>query len=499
MSAGNFNIQGLSTEQVLAARAKTGKNKFDYKKENAFFSVLKALATEPMVVLLLVTSVIYYLNGALVDAVFMACAIVLVSAISIYQDSKSRSALAKLKDFTQPYCKVIRSGQLEEIKIEDIVVGDALMVEEGTAIAADGVIVHSNDFSVNESLLTGESFSVYKDKSSEDNRIYQGTSVSSGLAIAQVTAIGKETRLAGIGKSLQTIKEEKTPLELQINNFVKKMVFAGSLVFLLVWALNYSRTFDLSDSLLKALTLAMSILPEEIPVAFTTFMAMGAWRLMKTGVVVKQMKTVETLGSSTVICVDKTGTITENKMQLAKAFVLSTGRMEEVFTDPAPELFDILETAMWASEPIPFDPMEIALHRVYTAAAPEDKRKLFRMVHEYPLEGKPPMMTHVFQSESGQRIISAKGAPEAFYAISDLSNAQRTEIAGMVTGFAAEGYRVLAVAEAHFPGDQYPNTQQEFRFHLKGLLAFYDPPKKNMQAVHQVLQRNPGSPAYGIL
>src|SRR5690606_27872121 len=161
---------------------------------------------------------------------------------------------------------------------------------------------------------TGESFPVPKDKTKEDNRIYSGTTVVSGLAIATVTGIGNETRLGKIGQSLDNIKEEKTPLELQIGDFVKKMVIGGVIVFLIVWIIKFFSSFDLLDSLLKARTLAMSILPEEIPVTFATFMALGAWRLMKMGIVVKQVKTVESLGSATVICTDKTGTITKNEM-----------------------------------------------------------------------------------------------------------------------------------------------------------------------------------------
>ena len=232
--------------------------------------------------------------------------------------------------------------------------GDSLMVEEGTLISADGKIIHSNDFSVNESLLTGESLPVYKDSATEDNLIYQGTTVASGLAIITVTEIGLETKLGKIGSSLEDISEEKTPLELQINSFVKKMVIAGAIVFLIVWIINYVHSHHLLDSLLKALTLAMSILPEEIPVAFTSFMALGAWRLMKMGIIVKKMKTVETLGSATVICTDKTGTITENKMSLAKIFIPATQNISSAENPFTAEGIDLIRTAMFASEPIPF-------------------------------------------------------------------------------------------------------------------------------------------------
>src|SRR5690606_6104772 len=177
----------------------------------------------------------------------------------------------------------------------------------------------------------------------------------------------------------------KSQLELQINNFVKKMVIAGAVIFLLVWGINYYNSENILDSLLKALTLAMSILPEEIPVAFTTFMAIGAWRLMNMGVIVKQMKTVESLGSATVICVDKTGTITENKMRLDKIFTLETDKITSVESEISASENELITIAMWASEPIAFDSMEQSLHTFYGSITENDERPNFKMVHEYPL------------------------------------------------------------------------------------------------------------------
>jgi len=483
MPTNNFNIEGLNEEQVINARKEFGANTLAYKKENGFIDAMRSLAKEPMVILLLAASTIYFISGKTGDGIFLASAIVLVATISLYQDSRSRNALEKLKNFTQPYCKVIRDGEVKEIRSDDLVIGDSLMVEEGTAIAADGTIVHSNDFSVNESILTGESLSVYKDKSKEDHFIYRGTTVASGLAIATITAIGNKTKLGKIGLSLESISEEQTPLEKQINNFVKKMVFVGTVVFIIVWAINYRHSFDVLDSLLKALTLAMSILPEEIPVAFTTFMALGAWRLMKMGIVVKQMKTVETLGSATVICTDKTGTITENKMSLARLFVLGSSKISnpEISINEGDK--ELIRLAMWASEPIPFDPMEVALHDAYVALPMADERPDFKMVHEYPLGGNPPMMTHVFQNAHGERIIAAKGAPETLIKVSSLTVAEQQQIEDMVNILAKEGYRILAVAEAAFSGNDYPDEQEKLPFSFKGLLAFYDPPKKNIDTV----------------
>src|SRR6185312_10535376 len=169
MPAKNFDILGLTNEQVIIAREKFGQNKLNYKKESSFLDTVKRIAKEPMTILLLVSSSIYFISGKTGDGIFLVVAIIFITSISLYQDSRSKNALEKLKDFSQLNCKVIRNGKVEEIKSEDLVVGDSLMVEEGTSIAADGSIVHSNDFSVNESILTGESFPVFKDKTKEDN------------------------------------------------------------------------------------------------------------------------------------------------------------------------------------------------------------------------------------------------------------------------------------------------------------------------------------------
>ena len=485
MTTNNFDIKGFTDEEVLLSRKNHGENAVVFKDENHLLKAILKFFKDPMILLLLVASIIYFISGKTADAIFLASAIVLVSAISSYQNARSRNALAKLKDFTKPKCKVIRNGKTIEIKTEELVVGDSLLVEEGSSIAADGTIVHSNDFSVNEAILTGESMSVIKDKSSKENTIFQGTNVVSGLAIATITAIGSKTKLGIIGKSLESITEEKTPLEIQIGNFVKKMAIAGGIVFLIVWAINYFKSYQLFDSLLKALTLAMSILPEEIPIAFTTFMALGAWRMMKKGIIVKQMKTVETLGSATVICIDKTGTITENTMSLARIFTLKSQKITDLETELNEDEKELISLSMWASESIPFDPMEVALHETYSKVIKKDERSHYKMVHEYPLSGKPPMMTHIFENKSGNRIVAAKGGSEAIMALAKLSEKEKKEILEAIKSLSTEGYRILAVGQATFDEKNYPKTQQEFKLEFKGLLAFYDPPKKN---IHLVLQ-----------
>lgn len=483
MTENNFDIRGLSQAEVIGARERYGLNRFSVKKRSGFRTMLKDLAGEPMVILLLVTAVIYLIRGQNGDALFLALAVFLVAGISIFQNARSKAALDKLKDFTQPKCRVIREGVVVDINSDDLVVGDSLMVEEGMSVAADGKIVRSNDFSVNESVLTGESLPVFKDPLSENPAVFQGTTVASGLAVVVVSAIGNQTRLAEIGRGLEAIVTEKTPLELQINKFVKKMVVAGVIVFVVVWGINYIRFADWLGSLTKALTLAMSILPEEIPVAFTTFMALGAWRLMQLGVVVKQIKTVETLGSASVICTDKTGTLTENRMKLARLYVFASGQFFNADQPEDEDAKQLVELAMWASEPIPFDPMEVALHETYKKSCSTDERPRYHMVHEYPLGGKPPMMTHVFENNRGSRIIAAKGAPEALQAVSGLSVEDSKIVETAVRELSAEGFRVLGVGRGLVDGDGFPATQQEIRFSFAGLVAFYDPPKNNIRQV----------------
>jgi len=483
MTQSNYSLQGLSDKEVAQSRKENGSNSLEHQDKNNFLASLIEMIKEPMFLLLLLATSIYFITGKYADGIFMTAAIILVSTISLYQESRSRNAIELLKKLSQPKSKVIRNGKIIEIPSEEIVLGDYIQTEEGTFIPADGIIIQSNDFSVNESILTGESLVVFKNEKSEINQIFQGTIAASGLAICKVTAIGNQTQLGKIGKSLESIAEEKTPLQIQIGNFVKKMSIVGLVIFSIVWAINFYNSGIFLDSLLKALTLAMSIIPEEIPVAFTTFMALGAWRLMKMGIIVKQTKTVETLGSATVICADKTGTITENKMSLAQLYLFSSNEIVNPKEQFNAEEQELLTISMWASEPIPFDGMEIALHEAYSELDIDDDRPDFKLIHEYPLGGNPPMMTHIFENQKGTKIIAAKGAPEAIIAHSNLSKTEIKQINDAIESMSKEGFRVLGVGISKFSGDHYPKTQQEFSFEFKGLVAFYDPPKENINKV----------------
>ena len=305
------------------------------------------------------------------------------------------------------------------------------------------------------------------------------------MAVFEVEKIGDDTKLGKIGASIQNILEERSPLQIQITKFVKWMAVIGVVVFLMVWAYSLWQSGNLIESLLVGLTLAMSILPEEIPVAFTTFMALGAWKLMKEGVIIKRSSVVETLGSTTVICTDKTGTITENSMQLKALFDYRTNQLYEDEQLTNHSLSELIQFAMWSSEPVPFDPMEKTLHKVYEETQKEDKRQAFSMIHEYPLEGKPPMMTHLFENENNERIIAAKGAPEAILAVSNLSEGEKDKLRQRIKDLGKQGYRLLGVAKAHFEGNNFPEKQQDFNFEFLGFTVFYDPPKQGIQEVFQ--------------
>ena len=477
------NITGLTDTEVIASRVQFGNNEQVQKQQYKWWLALFDLFKEPMLLLLIAVAIIYFILGENSEAFFMLAAIVAVSGISFYQDNRSRKALQALEKLNEPLSTVLRNGLALQIPTREIVMNDLVIAEEGNTINADGEIVHSNDFSVNESSLTGEAYAVFKSEKTDKKTVYSGTLVASGLAVYKATQIGAETQVGKLGDSILNIKDQPTPLQVQIEKFVKGMAIIGIAIFLLVWGVYFWKTNDLLNSLLKGLTLAMSILPEEIPVAFTTFMALGSWRLMKEGVIVKKIRTVETLGSATVICTDKTGTITRNKMSLQSVYDFSTNQLFEKDNWNNPQAAKVIEMAMWASEPVPFDPMEKTLHQEYEATTNTDARRDFFMIHEYPLDGKPPMMTHVFQNKEGKRIIAAKGGPEALLQVSNLNKEEKNTIQHTITTLAAKGYRILGVASSNFLENDFPSNQQDLPFHFIGLVIFYDPPKPNIDSV----------------
>lgn len=468
---------GLNEEQVSSSRRLHGSNTIETSESRVFLQVIKGIVLEPMFVLLLAACIVYFLVRQYQEGIIMLVSIFIVAGISLFQEYRSRNAVQALKKLSAAKATVIRNNKAVQIAAEDIVVGDILLLEEGEIVAADGLIVTANDFSLNESIITGEAFPVSKAAASAAS-VYKGTLVTSGSATVTVTDVGYNTMFGKIGVSLREIKIEKTPLQQQIRSFVIRMVWAGTAAFLIVVGYNYYESRDFIHAFLHGLTLAMSVLPEEIPVAFSTFQALGAFRLLRNNIIVKQPQYVETLGSATVICADKTGTLTENKMSIA--FLYDAAAQQSVQVDQQATLPSLLiEYAMWSSETVPFDPMEKAIHSLYEKVAITDKRLQYRQVHEYPIGGKPPMMTHIFQN-GNEIVIAAKGAPEAILRQSNLSAAEIKKAEEQTLAYAKEGYRVLGVGKATWKEKNWPVAQQEFVFEFLGLIAFQDPPKSTI-------------------
>ncbi|GAB3868428.1 HAD-IC family P-type ATPase [Hymenobacter segetis] len=472
---------GLSEEAVAQSRAAHGRNVFAATRRSGLWLTLKEVVTEPMFVLLLAACGLYFGMGRTEEAITLIVALLAVAGISVYQSLRSDRALAALRDLTQPQAKAWRNGALTTVPIEALVVGDAVLVEEGSRVPADGTVDAANDFAADEAILTGEAVPVAK---AAGDPVFAGTSAASGSAWLTLTAVGEHTELGRIGRSLDTIASEKTPLQLQVSQFVRRMAWVGLGAFALVWGVNYARSGDWVTALLFGLTLAMSILPEEIPVAFSSFMALGAARLSRAGVLTKQPQTVESLGSATVICVDKTGTITQQGMRVAQLYDGSTDALVPVPGPLSDTAAAVLAHARWASETEPFDFMEKAITEAFAVADPVLASIACPMVHEYPLAGTPPMMTHVRRAQAGNPVVAGKGAVEHILALCRPAPAVAARVREITQQLSAQGLRVLGVAQARCPEvGCFPASQDDFDWSFLGLVALENPPKANASKV----------------
>ncbi len=473
---------GLKKSDIPALTGRFGKNVFKQEKHSGIFRIIWDVLKEPMFLMLFAACSLYFILGRLNEGLLMLAAMFFVAAISVYQELKSSRALQALKQYTEPRITVVRDGEDQVILSEDLLPGDVMILEEGNRIPADATIIQANDLTVNESILTGESVPVDKRLSPLFNQLFQGTTINSGKCYATVTATGNRTMLGKLGKSIGVIIPSKTLLQQQIGRFVKIMAALGFTAFALIWLINYVRSGDLIQSLLFGLTLAMSAVPEEIPVAFSSFMALGAAKMARLGIITRQPQTIENLGAVSVICLDKTGTITENKMQVKKIYDFKTGSIEELDEKRSLQSLDVLRYARLASEKEPFDAMEKAIVEAYQRYADGRNEEALHMVHEYPLSGRPPMMTHVYASGNVQ-LIASKGAPERILNICKLDKQARKKAEHIVQEMAASGYRVLGIASVSDHAGPYPAEQDGFNWKFEGLLSLYDPPKVNVNEV----------------
>ena len=476
---------GLSATEVTTSRLQFGRNQLTASESQTGWRLLVDVVTEPMFILLAVACLLYVVLGQWQEGVVLGVAMALVGGISVYQTIRSDRALQALRQLTQPTVSVLRGGTLTSLAVAEVVMGDVLWLTEGQTLPADGLLVQANDCSVDEAILTGEAMPVVKTVPDTD-RFFAGTVLTSGSAYLRVTAIGDGTELGKLGRSVLAISTEKTPLQRQISQFVRLMAFVGFGAFVLVWGINFYHSGNWETALLLGLTIAMSVLPEEIPVAFSSFMALGAARMVRFGVLTKQPQTVESIGSVTVICTDKTGTITQEGMKLAKLYDAATHTLVDVADTLSASAMDVLACARWASEPSPFDAMEKALVAAFNQKNSAATAQLRPLIHEYPLAGTPPMMTHVYSLDTNTAQVAGKGAVERIVRVCHLSKMDATAVLKQATDLAGQGYRVLGVAGCEWKKKTYPAQQDDFSWAFKGLVALENPPKANAKKViHQ--------------
>ncbi len=484
------NIQGLTDQEVLERLAEDGYNELPSTKKRTFLHVLLEVVCEPMFLMLIACGLLYLFLGDRAEALMLMGFVVVIIGITFYQEQKTERALEALRDLSSPRALVIRDGKQQRIAGREVVRQDIILLSEGDRVPADAVLLSGNNASIDESLLTGESIPVRKrpwDGRLEMGRpggddlpfIYSGTLMIKGHGIAEVRTTGPRTEIGKIGKSLQILEPEDTNLQKQTSKIVRNFAIVGlSLCVIVVVVFSLIRG-DWLNGFLAGITLAMATLPEEFPVVLTIFLALGAWRISQHHVLTRRVHAVEMLGAATVLCVDKTGTLTLNRMTVTR---LSVGK-ESLEVDgkqmSLPELFHpILEYSILASPTDPFDPMEKAMKELggRTLLNTEHIHKNWELVREYPLSENLLAMSHVWRSPEGKDyVIAAKGAPEA---IADLCHfePERTEtLKNEINEMADRGLRVLGVAQAAFQDSSLPEGQHDFDFKFIGLIGLADP------------------------
>jgi Ca2+-transporting ATPase len=430
-----------------------------------------------MFLLLAAAASVYLVLGDLREALVLAASVVVVLAITVLQQRKTERALEALRDLSSPRATVIRDGAARRIAGTEVVREDLLLLAEGDRVPADARLVAVNDFIVDESLLTGESLPVEKgpaaDEADRSGRVYSGTLVVKGQARAVVSATGARTEFGRIGASLASLETERTLLQRETARVVKLIATAAFALCGAVTLLYFALRGDALAAVLAGLTLAMAILPEEFPVVLTVFLALGAWRIGRHGVLTRHMPAVEMLGAATVLCVDKTGTLTENRMALAE-------------TRPALGATDatLLEAAALACELEPFDPMDRAILAGAASVAPQaaEIRRAWRLERDYPLTLEFRAMCHAWRSPSGDARIVIKGAPEAVLALCGMEESVQRRALADAASAADRGLRLLAVASTQWRDTQWPESPQAVRFSFLGFVALSDPVRASVPA-----------------
>ncbi len=482
-------VQGLSEPESAARLAAEGPNELEQDGKRGLLAAVAAVVKEPMLLLLLGAGAVYLLLGSLEEALALLFSVLVVIAITLIQERKTENAVAALRDLSSPRALVIRGGTRRRIPGREVVRGDVLVLAEGDRIPADAALLQAAHVEVDESLLTGESVPVRKRVTAErpaDARpggddqpfVYAGTLVVRGSGLAEVLATGPRSEMGRIGTSLGALETGNSPLQDEISRMVKVVASVGLLLCVGLVVLYGLTRGNWLQGFLAGIALAMAVLPEEFPVVLTIFMALGAWRISKSRVLTRRLPAVEALGSATVLCTDKTGTLTENRMTVARLW--ARGALHVVTEEPLPEaVHEVLEFGILASQRDPFDPMEKAFQRLGEAAlsGTEHLHATWQLVREYPLSPELLAVSQVWQSPDGEQlVVAAKGAPEAIADVCHLERASAAEVLGRVAEMGADGLRVLAVARAWFGrGAALPPGQHDFDFELVGLVGLEDP------------------------
>jgi Ca2+-transporting ATPase len=486
------NTSGLSEAEAASRLKEHGYNELpSARKRRTVLAIAFEVAREPMFLLLIACGTIYLVVGEWKEALALLSFVFVIMGITLYQERKTERTLEALRDLSSPRALVIRDGVQKRIVGREVVPGDTLVLAEGDRVPADSQVLSCTNLLVDESLLTGESVPVRKVACPTATEpacpggddlpfVFSGTLVVSGQGIARAQRTGPLSEIGKIGKSLQTVESEKTPLQKETRRLVIRLAIVGlsvSAIVVIVYGLTRGGWVD---ALLAGITLGMAVLPEEFPVVLTLFLALGAWRISKVRVLTRQAPTIETMGSTTVLCVDKTGTLTMNRMSVAKISV--NGQFHDLrrqTTDQLPEaLHEIIEFSILASELDPFDPMEKAFKELGERCLnhTEHIHRDWSLMGEYELSQKLLALSHVWKSPSGEEyVIAAKGAPEAVADLCHLNEEQMRSISESISVLAGDGLRVLGVAKSQFNEIVLPKDQHEFKFEFLGLVGLSDP------------------------
>lgn len=476
---------GLNPDEAARRLTEHGPNLLPGSRPKSLFAIVAGVLVEPMFLMLLVAGGLYLALGDRAEAAFLLFAVFVVIGITLAQERKTQRALESLRDLSAPRALVIRGGDEIRIASREVVVGDLLLLREGDRIAADAVLLDGH-LDVDESLLTGESVPVTKLPGTQSGRLFASTVATKGIGIAEVEAVAVNTAVGKIGQALASTTEAVSGLQQSSRRLIRNLAIGGLLLAVAYCLINWLWNGQtLLASLLAGIALTMAILPEEIPVILTVFLALGAWRISKRRVLTRRVPAVEALGAISVLAVDKTGTLTRNRMQLAELAIADAAFR----SDGAPELpesFHILvEFAMLATPVDPFDPMEKAIQAsgLHWLAGTEHVHAEWSPEFEYALSPDILAMTRVYRGEArADHMLATKGAPEAVIDLCHLPAADQTRILAQVEQMAERGLRVLGVARGTWQGTKPPQSQHDFEFQFLGLLGFEDPPRAEVPA-----------------